>query len=84
MGGLLGVILARAGLAWYGEVAAFSVAARTAREGDGRERENSCMMIDLCTDLQKTKPRLWRGLRKFHGATLLRGTRHPGETRSRR
>ena len=21
--------------------------------GDGRERENSCMMIDLCTDLQK-------------------------------
>ena len=36
---------------------ASSVAARTVRDGDGRERKNSCMMIDLCTDLQKKQSR---------------------------
>jgi len=50
---------------------AFSVAARTAREGDGREQKNSCMMIDLCTDLQKTKPRLWRGLKEFQRCRMV-------------
>jgi len=48
-----------------------SVVARAVRDGDGRERENSCMMIDLYPDLQKTKPRLWRGLKEFQRCRMV-------------
>ena len=43
------------------------VAARAVQEADGRERENNCMMIDRCTDLQNKAALVARG-GSFSGA----------------